>query len=192
LARTAHKELAVSVLTVCGTLATIGISYLLRKVPSLKHLVVTAEAHFVFFVVYGLAISLVAAASTVLRKRDTVILILAATITWVIFVETRQLLGMIRFLVFSSLVTTGVLASGRAWLGSRPWRRVVFGALLPAGMCCAAGLVYYGLVARFGHTAMTQPRDLVIGAAWGFSLGLAVGLGLAIGSEVLRWMNKES
>jgi hypothetical protein len=73
----------------------------------------------------------------------------------------------------------------------KPWRRVAFGALLPAGLCCAAGLAYYGLVAWFGHAAAGPARELAVGGAWGFSLGLAVGLGLALGSEVLRWMNKE-
>jgi len=157
----------------------------------LKHVVVGAEAHFVFFVVYGLAISLIAAASKMIRKRDTVILILAATIAWVIFVETRQLLGMIRFLVFASLATLGVLASDRVLSATKPWRRVAFGALLPAGLCCAAGLAYYGLVARFSQSATGPARELAVGGAWGFSLGLAVGLGLALGSEALRWMNKE-
>jgi hypothetical protein len=157
----------------------------------LKHVVVSAETHFVFFVVYGLAISLIAAASKMIRKRDAVIVILAATIAWVIFVETRQLLGMIRFLVFASLATLGVLAGDRAWSGVKPWQRVAFGALLPAGLCCAAGLAYYGLVARFGHAAAGPARELAVGGAWGFSLGLAVGLGLALGSEVLRWMSKE-
>jgi len=152
---------------------------------------VGAEAHFVFFVVYGLAISLIAAASRMIRKRDTVILILAATIAWVIFVETRQLLGMTRFLVFASLATLGVLVSDRTWAGTTPWRRVAFGALLPAGLCCVAGLAYYGLVAGFTHAATGSARELAAGGAWGFSLGLAVGLGLAIGSEALRWMNKE-
>jgi hypothetical protein len=180
----------VSLLTICGALSTIGVSYLLRRVPFLKHVVVGAETRFVFFVVYGLAISLIAAASRMIRKRDTVILILAATIAWVIFVETRQLLGMIRFLVFASLATLGVLAGERAWAGAKPWRRIAFGALLPAGLCCAAGLAYYGLVARFTYAAMGPARELAVGGAWGFSLGLAVGLGLAIGSEALRWMNK--
>ena len=180
-----------SLLTISGALSTIGISYLLRRVPFLKHVVVGAEAHFVFFVVYGLAISLIAAASKQIRRRDTVIVILAATIAWVIFVETRQLLGMIRFLVFTSLATLGVLFSDRAWSGTKPWRRVVSGAILPAGLCCAAGLAYYGLVGRLGHAPTGLARELVAGGAWGFSLGLAVGLGLALGSEALRWMNKE-
>jgi hypothetical protein len=192
LPRAIHKELAVSILTVCGVLSTVGISYLVRRVPVFRHLVVAGETHFVFFVIYGLAISLIASASKVMRKRDTVILLLAATIIWVTFVEARQLLGMIRFLVFASLITLGVLLSDRAWLGSRGLLRVLAGALLPAVLCCAAGFIYYGLVAYFGHAQMTFSRELAVGSSWGFSLGLAVGLGLAMGGEVLRWMSRES
>lgn len=164
----------------------------MRHVPPLKRVVVAAEVHFVHFVVYGFAISLIAAASKLIRKRDTVILILAATIAWVVFVETRQLLGMTRFLVFASLATAGVLASDRAAPAARLWQRVAAGALLPAGLCCGGGLVYYGLVGRFGHTASSLGRELVVGGTWGLLLGFAVGLGLALGSEALRWTSKEN
>ena len=187
---TIRKELAVSLLTVCGALSTIGISYAARQLPLLKQGVVAGEAHFVFFVVYGLAISLVAAASTVMRRRDTVIVILAATIAWVVFVESRQLLGMLRFLVFSALTTVGVGAAGRTASGKRAWIRIARGAAFPAGLCCAAGLVYYGLASRFGAAPSSASRDLVVGSVWGLCLGLAVGLGLALGREALRWMSR--
>jgi hypothetical protein len=191
LAVTIRKELAVSLLTICGVLSTVAVSYAVRRVPVFRHAAVAGEAHFVFFVVYGLAISLVAAASTVIRRRDTVIVILAATIAWVVFVEARQLLGMLRFLVFASLATAGVLAGGRAAPGSKPWHRIARGAALPGGLCCAAGLAYYGLVAYFGHAQAAAARELLVGGVWGLSLGLAVGLGLALGREALRWMSRD-
>jgi hypothetical protein len=188
---TIRKELAVSLLTVCGALSTIGISYAVRHIPLLRHAAVAGEAHFVFFVVYGLGISLIAAASTVMRRRDTVIVILAATIAWVVFVEARQLLGMLRFLVFAALATLGVeTAGGCAAAGSKVWARLARGTLYPAGLCLAAGLVYYGLAARFGPGPASAARDALVGGVWGFCLGLAVGLGLALGREALRWMSR--
>ena len=178
----------------CGVLSTVVISYLLRHVAFLRRLDIAGEAHFVGFVVYGLAISLIAAAAKVMRKRDTIILILSATILWVIFVEVRQVLAMVRFLVFASLVTVAVLAADRAWARSRGWLRVIGGALLPAGLCCVAGVVYYGLAGRFGPSAAATSlsKEMVIGITWGISLGLAVGLGLALGSEVLGWLTNKS
>jgi hypothetical protein len=179
------------VLTVCGALSTVLVSYLVRRVPFFMHAVITEEARFVSFVTYGLALSLIASTSIVIRKRDTVIIILAATIMWVIFVETRQLLGMIRFLLFASMTTLGVSWADSAWGTPRSGSRILGRAILPGVLCCVAGLAYYGLAARFGPVPGDVRRELAVGSAWGFSLGLAVGLGISVGSEFVRWMSRE-
>jgi hypothetical protein len=195
LARTIRKELVVSLLTLCGVLTTVGVSYVLRHVAALKNLAVAGEPHFVGFVVYGLAISLVASAATVVRARDTIILILAAAIAWIVFVEARQILGMVRFLLFTSVATATILLA-RSRLGSSwTWRRLTLWTLAPAVVCSLAGLAYHGLAAGVGRDAGAAAADLAretaAGALWGFSLGLAVGLGLALGGEILRWMSRE-
>lgn len=190
-----RKEIVVSVLTVFGVLSTVGVSYILRHVPALKNMAVAGEPHFVGIVIYGLAISLIASAARTIRIRDTIILILAATIVWAIFVEVRQVFGMVRFLLFASVATSGVLLARRAFGTVAGLARVVAGSLIPALACCLAGLVYYGIAARLGHglggAPLSLSRDLPAGAVWGFSLGVAVGLGLSVGGEVLRWMSKE-
>jgi hypothetical protein len=167
-------------------------SYLVRRVPFFMHAVIAEEARFVYFVTYGLALSLIASTSMVIRKRDTVIIILAATIIWVIFVETRELLGMIRFLLFASMTTLGVSLADGTGGASRPGLRILGRAILPGVLCGAAGLAYYGLVARLGPVPGDVHRELAVGCAWGFSLGLAVGLGISVGSELVRWMSREN
>jgi hypothetical protein len=179
------------VLTVCGALSTVLVSYLVRRVPFFMHAVIAEGTRFVFFVTYGLALSLIASTSTVIRKRDTVIIILAATITWVVFVETRQLLGMIRFLLFASVTTLGVSLADSVRGPSRTGLRILGRAILPGVLCCVAGLAYYGLVARFGPVPGNVHRELVAGGAWGFFLGFAVGLGISVGSGLMRWMSRE-
>lgn len=189
-----RKEIAVSVLTVFGVLTTVGVGYLLRHVPAIRDLAVTAEPHIVGLVIYGLAISLVASAARNIRIRDTIILILAATIVWAIFVEAKQISGMVRFLLFCSVATAAVLVARRVFGVAGGWLRVVGGTLVPAIACCLAGLVYYGLARGAGggpSGAAGMGKDLQAGAVWGFSLGMAVGLGLSVGGEVLRWMSRE-
>jgi hypothetical protein len=190
-----RKELAVSVLTILGVLSTAGVSYLLRHVPALKSMAVSGEPHFVGLVIYGLAVSLVVSAALVMRARDTIILILAATIVWVVFVEVEQVFGMVRFLVFASVATSAVLYAVRSFARARRSVRVLVGSLIPALACSLAGLAYYGLAAGAGtgpaDGAAGASRDLPAGLVWGFSLGVAVGLGLSVGREILKWMSKE-
>ena len=171
--------------------STVGISYLLRRVPGVRQIVVTRDADFVGFVTYGLAISLIASAARVIRRRDAAILILAATIVWVVFVEVRQIAGMLRFLVLASGITLGVLAADGLAAG-RPGRaRAVWGILLPGALGGAAGTVYYALAGLSGRVPGAVPDLVALGSASGFGLGLAVGLGLWAGGELLRWMNRE-
>jgi hypothetical protein len=194
LPRGVRKELVVSLLTVFGVLSTVGVSYLLRHVAVLRNMAVAGEPHYVGLVIYGLAISLIVAAATAIRARDAIVLLLAATVIWVVFVEARQIFGMVRFLVFSAVAGAAVLSARRAFGAAGAWLRVAGGTLVPAAACCVAGLAFYGLAARLGHGPAGSPcsgRDLAAGAVWGLSLGLAVGLGLSAGSEVVRWMSRE-
>jgi hypothetical protein len=179
-------------LTVCAVLSTIGIAYLLRRVPGMKHMVVSREADFVGFVAYGLAISLIASAARVIRRRDTVILLLAATIIWVVFVEVRQISGMFRFLVLASAVTLGVLRAGSLTASAPRSVRAVWGILLPGVLCGAAGTVYCALAALSGRMPGELPDLLATAATSGLALGVAVGLGLWAGGELLRWMSREN
>lgn len=172
-------------------LSTVAVSYLIRHVPALKVLPMAGEAHFVGFVIYGLAISLIASAARVIRRRDTVILLLAATIIWVVFVEVRQISGMFRFLAFASAVTVGVLLGDRLGAGSPRWLRAVGGIFLPGVLCSAAGAAAYGLAALADRVPGRLPGLLAVGVTSGFALGLAVGLGLWAGGELLRWMSRE-
>lgn len=149
------------------------------------------EADFVGFVTYGLAISLVASAARVIRRRDTVILLLAATIVWVVFVEVRQLSGMFRFLVLASAITLGVLRADSLTAGKPRSVRAVWGILLPGVLCGAAGTVYYALAALAGRMPGELPDLLAAAATSGLVLGLAVGLGIWAGGELLRWMSRE-
>jgi len=159
--------------------------------PLGKVLVISREA-FVIFNIYGHAFSLIAAASTVIRRRDTTILILAATILWGIFVAGELAMEMVRFLTFSSLITIGVrIGLGR--MAGRPGvGRVLSTSLLTGTICGIGGLVYqvagnllnsvdYGLMGSAG-----------VALCWGFALGFAVALGISLGSEVVEWMMKKA
>jgi hypothetical protein len=178
-------------LTVCGVLSTIGIAYLLLRFPGIKHAVVTRDADLVGFVTYGLAISLIASAARVIRRRDTVIVILAATIIWVVFVEVGQISGMLRFLVSAAAITLGVLAAYGLAAGRPRWARAVWGILLPGVLCGAAGTLYCALAALAGRMPGALPDLLAAAATSGLALGLAVGLGLWAGGELLLWMNRD-
>jgi hypothetical protein len=124
-----------------------------------------------------------------MRGRDTVILILAATIIWGVFVETGGRVRMIRFLLFASGVTYMLRLADRVWAGAATGRRMFGGIASPALVCLLIGLVYFAITARFRGNVL--PHSLLTGATWGFSLGLAVGLGLSIGGELLKWMSRD-
>lgn len=159
-----------------------------RRATLLRSLVIAAGQAFVGFTIYGFALSLIAAASTVIRRRDTIILILAATIIWGIFVVEGRPSGMIHFLLFAALVTAGVLAARGLATGFGSAARIGLGALLPAVLCGAGGLVYYGLAGPSSAEVLDLKAGLSMGFSWGLALGVAVGLGLSVGAEVLEWM----
>jgi hypothetical protein len=146
-----------------------------------------AAQAFVGFTVYGLALSLVVSAATVIRRRDTIILILAATIIWGIFVEDETAPGMIRYLTFAALMTVGILLARRLVSSARVGARIGVGAVLPAALCGVGGLVFHGLAERH-LTEMMHGGSALGGLTWGLWLGLAVGLGVTIGAELVEWL----
>lgn len=160
--------------------------YVLRHVSPLRRLVIAGEASFVIFTIYGLAFSLISSASTVIRRRDTTILILAATIIWGIFVEEQVALGMIRYIVFAALIVVGVLASRKGSTGLPGAKRILLGGVVPAVLCGVGGFVYHGLVDWLARSGPGTGRAMLGGLSWGISLGLAVGLGISIGNEVVE------
>ena len=188
LARVVRKELAVIILTVCGVLSTIAISYLLRHLDGLRDLAMADQADFIGFVIYGLAISLIASASREMRARDTAIMILGATIIWGVFIESGDRAGMIRFLLFAAATVYMTRLADRVWGKAAGWR-LLGGAAGPAFACLLLGLGYSAIATKAAGTG--APAGLMTGATWGFSLGLAVGLGLSIGGELLKWMSKD-
>jgi hypothetical protein len=178
----------VSVLTVFGVLSTVGIGLLVRRIPMLSRLVLAGEDAFVTFNVYGLAFSLVASASTVMRRRDTAILILAATVIWGIFVARGLASEMIRFILFASLITIGVRMgispNGRSSGGALVGRSTIIG----GSFCAAGGMGYYWVGGLLGAPDSAVAGGVLVGLLWGFSLGVAVSLGVSFGNGVVNWI----
>ena len=156
----------------------------------MRDLVLADQTDFIGFVIYGLAISLVVAASRSMRARDTAILILGATIIWGVFIETGDRVGMIQFLLFAAATSYVLRLADRVWGGAGRGWRLLAGIGGPALVCLLLGLGYFGLAGRAsGGNAL--PNSLITGATWGLALGLAVGLGLSVGGELLRWMSRD-
>jgi len=160
----------------------------LRHLLPVRSLTIAEEQAFVIFVTYGLAYSLLSAAATVVRRRDAVILILAATIIWGVFVEGERT-GMVRFLVFATLVTVGILSSLRFTRSARSSLRIMSGSLAPAILAGLGGLLVYGFALGAG-VPESLCGSVVGGFIWGFALGIAVGAGVTTGVEVLRWRSR--
>jgi hypothetical protein len=161
---------------------------LLRRIPALSRLVLAGEDAFVTFNIYGLAFSLVASASTVMRRRDTTILILAATIIWGVFVAQGLASEMIRFILFAALITFGVrLGMGEA-LGVSRGARVGLSTIVGGVLCALGGLVYYWAGGIVGAPDRAIAGGIAVGVLWGLSLGVAVSVGVSLGREVLDWI----
>jgi hypothetical protein len=77
---------------------------MLRRVLPFGRLVIAGERTFVLFIIYGLAFSLISSASTVIRRKDAVILVLAATIIWGIFLEAHLAVSMMRCLALATCI----------------------------------------------------------------------------------------
>jgi hypothetical protein len=165
----------------------VGIGLVLRHFEWLRSLAASTETEFVVFVSYGLALSLICASSNVMRGRDTIILTLAATLIWGIFVEGHRLL-MLRFLAFAWLILAGLQLSHRLVAASRVGPRVLVGTLLPAAFCGIGGLVYYGVMGFVAPLDLQITGGLTGGLVWGGTLGLAIGLGISAGNGIKRWL----
>lgn len=161
-----------------------------RGMPAGRLLNTGPEA-FVIFNIYGHAFSLIAAAATVIRRRDRIILILAATVMWGIFVAKEMALEMVRFVLFASLTTVGVRLGVRLTPASTVGRVMVRAAVCGV-LCGIGGLAYQGFGTLFGAPEYGLMGDAATALVWGLALGLAVGLGIAIGSEVVGWMAKKA
>jgi hypothetical protein len=188
LPRRIPKEIKVSVPTVFGVLSTIGVGILLRRVIPVTPLLVTDQEAFVVFNIYGLAFSLIASASIVIRRRDAIITILAATLMWGIFVAGGRASEMVRFILFAALITIGVLTGRWLTLNSSKGARIVLSAVLASAFCGVGGLLYYGAGGLMGAFDTAVQGGIGVGLSWGLSLGFAVGVGISAGSEVIDWI----
>ena len=147
---------------------------MLRRVLPFGGRVIAGEGTFVIFIIYGLAFSLISSASTVIRKKDAVILVLAATIIWGVFLEAHLAVSMIRCLALATCVVFAIrwLPVRRISKGFRAiaWRDVITAVL-------AVGIAW-GVV-RAGIEALGMIR--FIGFASLVTLGLLAGRGLSSG-----------
>jgi hypothetical protein len=175
-----------------GILCTIVIGMTLRRILPADSLMVMGRDAFVVFNIYGHVFSLIAAGSTVIRRRDRIILIQAATILWGIFAAENLASEMVLFLVFASLMTLGVLTGRKRLACWSKTLRVLLTAAMTAISCGVGGLVYHGLHNVFAPSeyAFTGSPGIVL--VWGFALGFAVGLGIALGTEVVEWMMRKA
>ena len=175
-----------------GVLSTIGVGLFLRRIPALCSLVLAGEGAFVTFNIYGLAFSLIASASTVMRRRDTTILILAATVIWGIFVAEGLASEMIRFILFASLITIGIRIGTSRPEGVRGGCRIGYATLLGGALCAAGGMVYYAAGNLLGATSAAVAGGVAVGFLWGLSLGAAVSIGVCSGAEVVDWIARKA
>jgi hypothetical protein len=159
--------------------------------PLGNRLIISREA-FVIFNIYGHAFALIAAASTVIRRRDTTILILAATILWGIFVAEEMAMEMVRFLAFSCLIAVGIRIGLMRMAGCPGSRRVVLASLLTGGLCGIGGLVYHVAGNLLGSAGYGLMGSSGVAICWGFALGFAVALGISLGTEVVEWMTRRA
>jgi hypothetical protein len=168
------------------------VGLLLRRIPALGRLVLAGEDAFVTFNIYGLAFSLVASASTVIRRRDTAILILAATVMWGIFMAKGLASEMIRFILFATLITVGVrMGIGRGSQASRG-TQAGFSTIAGGILCAIGGLLYYWMGGILGAPQSAVAGGIAVGLLWGLSLGVAVCVGVSAGNEVIDWLVKRA
>jgi len=188
LARRIPDELKVCILTVFGAVSTLVIAVVLSRSTSFRELALAGERDFALFVTYGLAFSLLVAASRYLKARDAAILILLASVIWGVVVERPGPYGMVRFLLFASGAAIGfdraVKLGRNASAGMRFALRIIF----PMFYCSIAGIVYHLVAGDLSGSLAEISRIGAVGLIWGLCLGFAVGLGLSIGREVINWV----
>lgn len=165
------------------------VSLALRTV-FLGKLSVSQEQAVSALVVLGFALSLVGAATLALSKRDTIILILTGAILWSVFVEKAGAFGLIRFIVFSLTIVTSLTISQALVGKSRTVVRLVWGAV-STGIVC--GLASFVLVLFVKEKGLVLPMDDAgSGLIWGVLLGGSVGLGVSLGQEITRWLERRA
>lgn len=179
-------------LTVFGVFSTVGIGLLLHRIPTLSRLVLAGEDAFVTFNIYGLAFSLIASASTVIRRRDTTILVLAATVMWGIFVAEGLASEMIRFILFAALITIGVRMGIGRGSDTSSGSQIGLSTALGGAFCAIGGLLYYGAGRLLGAPGNAIAGGVAVGLLWGLSLGAAVSLGVSSGNEVVDWIARKA
>jgi hypothetical protein len=186
-ARRIPDELKVCILTVFGAVSTLVIALILGYSASFRHLALAGERDFALFVTYGLAFSLLVAASRYLKARDAAILILVASVIWGVVVERPGPYGMVRFLLFASGAAIGFDRAVKRGRNSSSGVRFAYRVVLPTFYCGIAGVVYHLVAGDLSGSLAEISRVGAVGLIWGLCLGLAVGLGLSIGREVISW-----
>jgi hypothetical protein len=188
LARRIPDELKVCILTVFGAVSILIIALLLSRSASFRELVLAGERDFALFVTYGLAFSLLVAASRYLRARDAAILILVASVIWGVVVERPGPYGMVRFLLFASGAAIGFDRAVKLGRNASRGQRFALRVLIPMIYCGLGGVVYHLVAGDLSGSFSEISRIGVVGLIWGVCLGLAVGLGLSVGREVINWV----
>lgn len=188
MARRIPDEFKVCILTVFGAVSTLIIAVILSRSISFRELALAGERDFVLFVTYGLAFSLLVAASRYLKARDAAILILLASIIWGVVVERPGPYGMVRFLLFASGAAIGFDRAVKLGRNASAGKRFALRVILPMFYCGLAGVVYHLVAGDLSGSLAEISRIGAVGLIWGLCLGFAVGLGLSIGREVINWV----
>jgi hypothetical protein len=192
LARRIPDELKVCLLTVFGAASTLLIALVLSRWGTFRELAPAGERDFALFVIYGLAFSLLVAASRYLGPKDAAVLILAASVVWGVAVERPGPYGMVRFLLLASAVELGFGRAVKLGRTAGTAGRVVLRILLPTVYCGLGGLVYHLVAGDLNGPMAEIFMGATVGSIWGLCLGFAVGLGLSIGREVINWAAERS
>ena len=181
-------ELKVCILTVFGAVSTLIMAVVLSRSTSFRELALAGERDFALFVTYGLAFSLLVAASRYLKARDAAILILLASVIWGVLVERPGPYGMVRFLLLASGAAIGFDRAVKLGRNMSAGRRFALRVILPTFYCGIAGIVYHLVAGDLSGSLAEITRIGAVGLIWGLCLGFAVGLGLSIGREVINWV----
>lgn len=188
MAKRIPDELKVCILTVFGAVSTLIITLILSRSSAFRELAIAGERDFALFVTYGMAFSLLVAASRYLRAKDAAILILVASVIWGVAVERPGPGGMVRFLLFASGAAIGFDRAVKMGRNASPGGRFALRVVFPTFYCGLAGIVYHLVAGDLSGNLVEISRGGIVGLIWGLCLGLAVGLGLSIGREVINWV----
>jgi len=188
LARRIPDEIKVSILTVFGAVSTLFIALILSHSPWFHGPALAGEKHFALFVIYGMAFSLLVAASMYLKARDGAILILIASVIWGVAVERPGPYGMVRFLLLVSGIAIGFDMAVKLGRNASPGLRFSLRVLFATLYCGLGGIVYQLVAGDLSGSLSEIAGGAAVGLVWGLFLGFAVGLGLSVGKEVVTWV----